>query len=235
VRAEIDTATEPDEGTLADVTATQDSPDVDESETTGDAANAEGAAEPDGTASADTSVEEDHTEDTEGAKPLPRRRRIRWSRLAVFWVLPILALSLAAAAGYLKWQGTSVRESGTAGIEAVAAAKDSTVALLSYQPDSVEKDLGAGRDRLAGKFKDSYTQLAHDVVIPGAKKQHISAVATVPAAALVSATPNHAVALVYVNQTVTVGNEAPSDTASSVRVTLDKVGGRWLISAFDPV
>jgi len=28
----------------------------------------------------------------------------------------------------------------------VAAAKDSTVALLSYKPDTVEKDLGAARD-----------------------------------------------------------------------------------------
>jgi Mce-associated membrane protein len=43
------------------------------------------------------------------------------------------------------------------------------------------------------------------------------------------------VVLVFVNQTVVVGQGAPSDTASSVRVTLDKVGGRWLISKFDPV
>jgi hypothetical protein len=31
------------------------------------------------------------------------------------------------------------------------------------------------------------------------------------------------------------GNDPPTDTASSVRVTLDKIGGRWLISAFEPV
>ncbi len=41
--------------------------------------------------------------------------------------------------------------------------------------------------------------------------------------------------LVFVNQTVTVGNDAPTDTNSSVRVTLEKVGDRWLISEFDPV
>lgn len=73
------------------------------------------------------------------------------------------------------------------------------------------------------------------MVIPGAKKDHISAIATVPAAASVSATPNHAVTLVFVDQTVTVGNDAPTDTASTVRVTLDKVGGHWLISGFDPI
>ena len=58
--------------------------------------------------------------------------------------------------------------------------------------------------------------------------------ATVPAMASASANSNHAVVLVFVNQTV-VGQDAPTDTASSVRVTLDKVGGRWLISKFDPV
>jgi Mce-associated membrane protein len=34
---------------------------------------------------------------------------------------------------------------------------------------------------------------------------------------------------------VVVGQDAPTDTASSVRVALDKVGDRWLISKFDPV
>lgn len=145
-------------------------------------------------------------------------------------------ISFADRCGHgLSRQAASNLLSRAAEIESVAAAKDSSVAILSYRPDTVEKDLGAARDRLTGKFKDSYTQLVQDVVIPGAKKDHISAVATVPAAASVSANPNHAVALVYVDQTVSVGNDAPTDTASTVRVTMDKVGNRWLISAFDPV
>ena len=44
-----------------------------------------------------------------------------------------------------------------------------------------------------------------------------------------------AVTLLFVNQTATVDKSPPTDTTSSVRVTLDKVGGRWLISGFDPV
>ena len=85
------------------------------------------------------------------------------------------------------------------------AAKDSTIALLSYKPDTVEQQLGAARDLLTGDFRDSYTSLTNDVVIPGAKQKQISAVATVPAMASVSADPNHAVVLVFVNQTVVVG------------------------------
>ena len=75
------------------------------------------------------------------------------------------------------------------------------------------------------------------MVIPGAKEKQITAVASVPevGAASVSAEPNHAVVLVFVNQTVVVGQDTPTDTASRVQVTLDKVGDRWLISKFDPV
>jgi Mce-associated membrane protein len=57
----------------------------------------------------------------------------------------------------------------------------------------------------------------------------------VPAAASVSATGKHAVVLVFVDQTTTIGDDAPSQSTSSVRVSLDKVAGRWLISQFDPV
>jgi len=109
------------------------------------------------------------------------------------------------------------------------------VALLSYRPDSVEKDLTAARDRLTGGFRDSYTSLTNDVVIPGARQKQISAVATVPAAASVSVNENHAVVLVFVNQSAIVGKDAPTDTASTVKVTVDKIGGRWLISGFDPI
>ena len=168
-------------------------------------------------------------------QPTPSRRRIRWSRMIAYGVLPGLALLLALAAGFLKWQDNSVRDANVFREQSVRAATDSTIALLSYRPDTVQKDLEAAQGRLTGTFLDSYKSLTHDVVIPGAKEKQISAVATVPAAASTSATENHAVVLLFVDQTVIVGKDAPTNTASSVRVTLDKVEGRWLISQFDPV
>jgi len=174
-------------------------------------------------------------ESTETAEPDKPKRKIQWARVVAFGVLPAIALVLALGAGYLKWMDNSVRNDESARDESLKAAKDSTVALLSYKPDTVEQQLHAARDLLTGDFRDSYTSLTNDVVIPGAKQKQISAVATVPAAASVSANPRHAVVLVFVNQTVIVGQDAPTDTASSVRVTMDKVGDRWLISKFDPV
>ncbi|EJZ07860.1 hypothetical protein MVAC_17473 [Mycolicibacterium vaccae ATCC 25954] len=158
-----------------------------------------------------------------------------WPRVVAFAVLPALALVLAMGAGYLKWRDNSVRNNEIAAMTSVQAARDSTIALLSYTPDKVEEQLSAARDLLTGDFREAYTSLTDDVVIPGAKEQQISAVASVPAAASVSATPNEAVVLLFVNQTVSVGAAVPTDTASSVRVTLEKDGDRWLISKFDPV
>jgi Mce-associated membrane protein len=164
-----------------------------------------------------------------------RVRRVHWSRVLAYGVLPTAAFALAVVAGWAKWVDGSARDADQARIDSVAAARGSTIAMLSYQPDSVEQQLGAARGLLTGDFRDSYSKLTHDVVIPGAKQKHISAVATVPAVASISATPDHAVVLAFVDQTAIIGDSAPTDTASCVRVSLDKVGGRWLVSKFDPI
>jgi Mce-associated membrane protein len=178
----------------------------------------------------DEAVDQDDAEEA----PAEQGARFSWTRLLVV-ALPALALILALGVGYLKWLDGTARESRTAAEQSVRAASDSTVAVLSYKPETVDRDLKAAADRLTGSFRQQYTQLVSDVVAPGAKQQHISAVATVPSAASVSATGKHAVVLVFVDQTTTIGNDAPTQSTSSVRVTLDKVDGRWLISQFDPV
>jgi len=178
--------------------------------------------------------EEDEDEDDVAEAPVERSSRFSWTRLLVA-VLPILALILALWVGYLKWLDGTARESRAAAEASVRAASESTIAILSYKPETVDRDLKAAADRLAEPFRQQYTQLVNDVVAPGAKQQHITAVATVPAAASVLATGKHAVVLVFVDQTTTIGNDAPTQSTSSVRVSLEKVDGRWLISQFDPV
>lgn len=156
-------------------------------------------------------------------------------RRLVFVVLPAIALTLGAVAGYLSWQSSYHRAATIAATDSVAVARDAATAILSYNADTVERQLNAARDRLTGSFLAEYTKLVNEVVIPGSKEKKISAVARVPAAASVSATPDRAVALVFVDQTVTVGKDTPTNSASSVKVTLDRVGGQWLVSGFEPV
>jgi Mce-associated membrane protein len=163
------------------------------------------------------------------------RTRPWWKPVIAYGILSATVFILTLGAAYGKWQATTLTDAQHAASQSVQAATESTIALLSYGPDTVEKQLTEARDRLTGDFRDAYTSLTHDVVIPGAQQKHISAVATVPAAASLSATENHAAVLVFVDQATTVGNDTPTNTSSSLRVTLDKVHDRWLISAFDPV
>lgn len=163
------------------------------------------------------------------------KNRLARPGAALVAILPCVALLLTLCAGWLKWHDATIRGGHSAATATVQAATDSTVAILSYRPDTVDETLRAARDRLTGNFRDAYTSLVNDVVIPGAKQKQISAIATVPAAASVSATDDHAVVLVFVNQSTIVGTDAPTETASSVRVTLEKIDGRWLISEFTPI
>jgi Mce-associated membrane protein len=118
---------------------------------------------------------------------------------------------------------------------AAPAMRSGYMARHRHRADTVEQDLTKARDHLTGNLKDSYGSLIHDVVIPGSRAKQISTAVNVAAAASVSASEKHAVVLVFVNQTITIGNSAPTNTASSVRMTLDKRDGKWLVSQFDPV
>ncbi|WP_238304900.1 MULTISPECIES: hypothetical protein [Mycobacterium] len=225
------------DGDAKELVKTADSTDTQVTEETLVTEEADAAtSEADDTDDAETDAETDADEDEgKASKPAKARRRISWSRVVVYGLLPAIALLLAAGAGFLKWQDSTTRQTQLARIESVAAAKESTIALLSYKSESVEKDLESAKNRMTGGFKESYTRLINDVVIPGAKQGHISTTASVPAAASVSATPNHAVVLLYVNQTAVVDKNPPADSTTCVRVTLDKIDGRWLLSGFDPV
>ena len=208
----------------ADAAADPDVPDIPESDTE---STSKDEIAPEDSATADSA-----TADTEGDAT---RRHRAWSRVLAFAVLPGLALVLALVVGYLKWLDRPANDFALARTESVRVASEDAVALLSYRPESVERDLGAARERLTGDFKDAYGALTREVVIPGAKEKRIAVRAKVTAAAAVSVSDSHAVVLAFMNQTVTIGDGAPTDTTPVLRVTLDKVNGKWLVSHFDPV
>jgi hypothetical protein len=100
-------------------------------------------------------------------------RLVHWSRALAYGVLPGLVLVLALAAGILKWKDSAMRDTDLARIQSKSAAKDCMIALLTYSPDTVEKDAAAARVRLTGGFRDSYFQLARDVLIADARKNQV--------------------------------------------------------------
>ena len=82
------------------------------------------------------------------SSPRGTRRRIRLSRVIAYALLPGLALSMAAAAAFVKWQDGSARDAASARAESVQAASQGAIALLSYRPDTVQTRSrgGAGAD-----------------------------------------------------------------------------------------
>lgn len=148
----------------------------------------------------------------------------------------LLAAVLLLGGGWL-FRDAAVRGAAMrAGEDAAGAARDSIGAILSYEPATVQDSLAAAaRDRLTGPFLDEYTQLIKTVVVPDAIGKRVTARAKVPAAAVVSSDAHRAVVLAYVDQTLVVGSAAPAQTNSAVRVTMDNIGGRWLISGFETV
>ncbi|MBB2773551.1 UNVERIFIED_ORG: Mce-associated membrane protein [Mycolicibacterium obuense] len=191
--------------------------------------------EPEATAVEEPTAESSTADEPAAAPAVATRRSIPWERVFAYGVVPALALVLAVAGGYLFWRNYTADAAEQAREDSVAAARSIAISMLTYEPQSVEQQLGAAKEQLTGTFRDTYSSLIDTVVVPGAKERQISAVTDVPAAASVSAEPDHAVVLLFVNQTVTVGSEPPTNTASSVRVTLDKVGDHWRVSEFQPI
>lgn len=166
------------------------------------------------------------------------RGRLTAPGMRVPAALAAAAVALGAGTGVLQWQAHIHSEQDSARAESIQAARETTAAILSYTPDTVDKNLAARTGRLTGGFLDEYTTLMNTSVIPSAKKGNVTTVAEVPGAASVSVTGSRAVTLVFVDQSVTragAGETGPVRSSFSVRVTLDRVGDRWLVSEFQPI
>ncbi|MEO8813997.1 MAG: hypothetical protein ABI307_03040 [Mycobacterium sp.] len=162
-------------------------------------------------------------------------RRATRVRVLTYGVLPGLVLLLAMVAGALRFYDSSTRNMDLARAKYVRAATDSVTVMLSYQSNTVDQDMAAAERLLTSGFRESFAERVRAQIAPEAKARRVTAVADVRAAASVSATPNQAVVLMFVDRTISIGAEDPIDVSSSFRVTLDKVDGRWLIEDFEPV
>ena len=207
---------------------TDDAADVDETETVTDE-SADEATEND-----DSAIETE-TESEEGDGAVRRSARI----LAVGAILLVAALVASAGVAawlYFKQYRPDQETNPAAATVALDAAKTGTVALLSYSPESLDKDFAAAKSHLTGDFLSYYTQFTEQIVTPAAKQKSVKTSASVVQAAVSELQPDSAEVLVFINQT-TVSKENPdgSFAASAVKVGLKKIDGAWLIASFDPV
>ncbi len=181
--------------------------------------------------------------DDEGVKPgrLKRvtvrvkelsRGKIPHSLLAL---LVVASAALAAALLYFQYEPDRATDA-VAAKSAIAAATEGTVAILSYSPETLERDFSSAKSHLTGDFLSYYKQFTQQIVAPAAKQKSVKTTAVVLRAALSELHPDSAVVLEFVNQsTASADRPEPTLTASSVLVTLTKADGKWLISSFNPI
>lgn len=166
-----------------------------------------------------------------------RSGRVVRARLGVLLLAAALVIS-AGVAAWLYFEQYRPDQETDAASSAVAldAAKNGTVALLSYSPESLDKDFAAAKSHLTGDFLSYYTQFTEQVVTPAAKQKSVKTSAAVVRAAVSELHPDSAEVLVFINQnTVSKENPDGSFAASAVKVGLKKINDTWLISSFDPV
>jgi Mce-associated membrane protein len=184
---------------------------------------------------------ESPVDDTETAREDPDSKIDRVaSHLLAHWGSALLAASVVAAvvltACLYVLQYRPDREIDHAAAQrAVQAASDGAVAALSYSSENLDHDFARARSHLTGDFLAYYDKFTKEFVIPTVQQKHLAQTAAVVRAAVSELGPNSAVVLVFLNETTT-GKDKPQPliTPSSVRITLTKVNGSWLISKMDP-
>lgn len=213
-----------------------------------DASSMDTGAGTDSETGTDTEPATDSDSDANDESTRPTARSGRGRRAA-----RIIAGAVVVAAGIgagLLWREhqqhvAAEAERGTV----LAAAKEATTAILSYRAASVDADVAAAEGHLTGTFRDYYTTLAQQQVIPAAKERKLTSTVTISGASLAASSPTTATALLFVNQmvgadtgdpngtpqTTTPQTTTPQTTATAIRVTLSKHDSRWLVERFEPI
>nr|WP_307660385.1 hypothetical protein [Streptomyces sp. V1I1] len=176
------------------------------------------------------------TEDPVEERPGGRRRGLVTAVLAVLVVAGLVAVTV------LGWKYGDARQTERARAQALATAQKAAPVILSYDHRHLDRDFDAARAHLTGSFRDEYRRTTTKVVAPTAKKYKGVVKATVvkpagggaPAASVVSASPDRAVVLLFVNQvTSSTQISGPRVDLNRVRMTLTLTSGGWKVSAVD--
>ncbi|OBH99117.1 hypothetical protein [Mycobacterium sp. E2733] len=162
-----------------------------------------------------------------------RRCLARW-RSIVATLLVVTAMGVAAGLYFVLYRPDQ-QVGDAAANQAIQAASDGSVAVLSYAPDNLNRDFAKAKSYLTGNFLAYYTKFSEQIAAL-AQQKRVTETAKVVRAAVMELHPNSAVVLVFINQTATSKDKPePQTTANGARVTLTKVKGSWLISELDPL
>ncbi|HTF50849.1 MAG TPA: hypothetical protein VK735_25690 [Pseudonocardia sp.] len=164
---------------------------------------------------------------------------VRWLAGNVRLVtIALLVTAVLLAGGLLTlWRVAGYqRDSQAAGQDALVAAREAAVAMLSYDYRTVDGQLAKASELVTGPFQGEFRNVTSTLVAPAAKQKQVSTHAQVVAASVVAAAPGQVTTLLFLNQTTQgAGLPAPSISGSRVRLSMTEVAGRWLVAAMTPV
>lgn len=200
------------DGAEEDTAPADATPDVD-----GDDAD---TAVPDEARGEDEAVTDDvHSDDRKG-------RRVNVTRWAAAGVLA----AVLAGAGYEGWLVFQQHQKDVAAAQALEAAKKYIITLTSVDTNAIDKNFTDVLDGSTGEFKDMYTKSSaqlRQTLIDNKAAAHGSVID----AAVQSATEDKVDVVLFVDQSVSNGAApAPQLDRSRVKMTMEKVDGRWLAS-----
>ncbi|ALE74778.1 MULTISPECIES: hypothetical protein [unclassified Pseudonocardia] len=121
--------------------------------------------------------------------------------------------------------------------EARAVAEEVVPRLLSYDHRSIADEIDERTQQVGGRFRDDYTSLVRDIVIPASDRdQLVTQTSTAAVGTTEVSSPGQVQLMMFLNQTSTrAGQDQPTLSGSRVRVTMEQDGDHWLVSALDPV
>ena len=159
------------------------------------------------------------------------RSRKRW--LASGAALLVLGAVIGVGSVAListRTQVNSLRAAASARASALAAARSYSIQVASYDYRYLNQDFGAVEANSTASFRTQF-QNSSVALKPVLTQYHAIAQAKVVAAGLESSSANQAVAVVFINQTVTnsLQKSGPTTDQSRLEVTLVRQRGHWLI------
>lgn len=180
---------------------------------------------------ADTAVPDEELD--EGANVTgdahPDGQKGRRSNVARWAAAGVLATVLAGA-GYEGWLVFQHHQKDVAAAQALDAAKKYIITLTSVDTNAIDKNFTDVLDGSTGEFKDMYTKSSaqlRQTLIDNRAAAHGSVID----AAVQSATEDKVDVVLFVDQSVSNGAApAPQLDRSRVKMTMEKVDGRWLAS-----
>jgi Mce-associated membrane protein len=171
-----------------------------------------------------------HRRQGKGDGVTSRRRRVP---AVVLVVLTVLCIAVAALDVLVLTRLQDRDRSDDARADAVAAARTAATEILSYDYRSLDKDIAKAKSDATGKFLREYSSTAGRL-LEQAKQLKAVVQASVASTAVVSAKPNTVVVLAFVDQaTVKSGDKQTRIDQNRVRMTMQRVKDRWLVSELD--